>query len=124
MAYRMKYHHALFGVAWVQKFRGQITQDQFNSVAVVVATYKDGDTDDVNNPSTPCGACEVMTYNAAVDAGQITIAGSSSTTLKSINWANLLAFIQALLPIILQFIQIINPPKPVPTPSLVAGNGE
>ena len=120
---RFRYHNALVGVAWVQKYHGQITQEQYDSVVAVSRTYKDGDAD-LDEPTTLCGACEKMSYIAGVENGAI---DPAAHPLKTINWANLLAFIQALLPIILQFIQIINPPKPpvppVPTPSLVAGNG-
>lgn len=117
---RLRYHNALVGVAWVQKYRGQITQDQYNSVVEISRTYKDGDAD-LDTPTTLCGACEKMSYNVGVEQATI---DPNAQPLKTINWANLLAFIQALLPIILQFIQIINPPKPpVPTPSLVGGSG-
>lgn len=118
---RLRYHNALVGVAWVQKYQGLISQDQYDSIVQVARTYKDGDAE-LASPTTLCGACERMSYNVGIENAAI---DPTQQPLKTINWANLLAFIQALLPIILQFIQIINPPKPPvpPAPSLVAGNG-
>lgn len=118
---RMRYHNALIGVAWMQKYKGLISQDDYNNIVIMAKTYKEGDAE-LDVPATMCGACEKMSYEMGVEDGSI---DPTKQPLKTINWANLLAFIQALLPIILQFIQIINPPKPpVPTPTAVAGSGD
>jgi len=114
---RMRYHNVLVSVAWMQKYKGEISQEQYDSVVQLSKTYTPGDAE-LDTPVTLCGACEKMSYTVGVEDGAI---DATKQPLKTINWANLLAFIQALLPIILQFIQIINPPKP--TPSLVGGNG-
>lgn len=112
--FRIKYHNALYAVAWGAHRRHEITDDQFKQV-----------TDMLNDNATPqsaCGTCELMSYSVGVDNGVI---DANAQPLASINWAGLLAFLQALLPIILQFIAIINPPKPPvpPTPSLQSGSG-
>lgn len=116
---RVRYHNAMFAVGYAAKRRGIITQSDFDNLA---AALRDNQGQDCS-----CNQLESLSYGVGVDNGSI---DAKAVPLSTINWANFLQFLTALLPIILQFISIINPPKPpvpptpTPTPSLMSGNGQ
>lgn len=114
MLIRIHYNRALYAAAFWAHRRKDITDDDFTSIQNAL---KDSGTSDGT-----CGHCEEFSYKAGVDNGDI---NESAQPLATINWGNFLQFLTALLPIILQFISIINPPKPVPPqPSLQSGSGD
>lgn len=118
--FRVSYHSAVYAVAWGMHRRGELSDSDFATVKAAIADQPKSGSTDLNNDNCLCPQLEQLSYDTGVTNGVI---DATKQPLKTINWAGLLAFIQALMPIILQFIAILNPPKPVPTPSLVAGNG-
>lgn len=105
-----RFHTAMLTAAYEGAHVGKLSREE---LAAVVACCKDSNCD-------TCQQCEEIVLSAAQDSGQLT--AEQAANPKAINWAQLIAFIQAIMAILLP---LINPPKPTPTPtpSLPAGNG-
>ena len=111
--FRVSYHSALYAVAWGMHRRGEITDSDFEAVKNAIADQPKAGSNDPNaDDNCLCPQLEQLSYDTGVGNGVI----NDTQPLEAINWANLLDFIKALMPIILQFIAILNPPKPVPVP--------
>lgn len=111
MAYTMKYETALNAASRIAHRQGKITREQFKAIQDCLAD---------KSPGCACEDCEAVSISAAMDNGQLT--AEQAANPKAINWQGLLAFIQALLPIILAIIGGLTPPAP-PAPTVPAGNG-
>lgn len=107
--FKVSYHNALYAVAWGAHRRKEISDDDFATIKLAIADQPADATGDENDTCL-CPQLEQLSYNVGVDNG---IIDAAKQPLATINWSGLLQFLQALLPIILQFIAIINP-KPTP----------
>lgn len=97
----LKFHTALLTAAYASAHKGVITHDDLKATIECTA----------DPTCDTCMACQTITISAAVDNGLLT--SEQAHNPNAVNWANLLAFIEAIITIIMQ---LINPPKPTPTP--------
>lgn len=102
----LRFHTAMLAAGYRLAAAGKINRDQ---LAAVVACCKDSNCD-------TCQQCEQIALMAGQDSGDIT--ADQAANPKAINWQGLLAFVEALMAILMP---LINPPKP--SPSLPAGAG-
>lgn len=116
--FRLSFHNALYITSWRAHRRGELSDDQYQSILDAIK-------DDSNSPTADgclCPQLELVSYNTGVDNGVI---DATKQPLGTINWGGLLQFLTGLLPIILQIIAIFKPvvpPAPIPTPPAPAAS--
>lgn len=108
----ISFRTALDASSRIGRRQGTINREEFKAIQAALPDTK---------PDCACADCEAVSIQAAVDSGHLT--AEQAANPKTINWAGLLAFIQALLPLILAIINGITPVPPAPTPSLPSGSG-
>jgi len=93
----MKFHLAIRTVARLARRRGEISSEQFNALATAVPVLADSE-------DSVAADLAQTAFEIGVNDGTI----NGATPLGKINWANFFAFLEKILPIILQLIT----PKP------------
>jgi hypothetical protein len=91
----MKFHLALRTVARLARRRGKISSEQFDALTTAVPVLADG-------PDSAAGDLAQTAFEIGVNDGTF----DGATPLGKINWANFFAFLEKILPIILQLISV------------------
>lgn len=105
---KFRFRTAMLIAAYEMARNGKLTHEELQAV---VACCEDSNCD-------TCQQCEKVTLLAAQDSGDLT--ADQANNPKAINWQGLIAFIQAIMAILLP---LIIPPKPTPTPTVPGGSG-